>query len=50
MIKGLFKNLFAGRSEQDRMYSFLSQATDRVHLEVLQREWDRMSHRDRSMW
>ena len=47
---GYLKNLFKGRSEQERMYSYLSQATDRVHLEVLQREWDRMSHRDRSMW
>lgn len=50
MIKGLFKNLFSQRSESDRMYAYLSQATDRIHLEFLQREWDRMSHRDRSMW
>lgn len=50
MIKGLFKNMFASRSEQDRLYNYLCQATDRVHLEVLQREWDRMSYRDRSMW
>jgi hypothetical protein len=50
MIKRLFKNLFAVRSEQERLYNYLCQATDHVHLEVLQRDWDRMSHRDRSMW
>ena len=50
MIKGLFKKMFTRRSEQDRLYNYLCQATDRVHLEVLQREWDRMSYRDRSMW
>ncbi len=44
------KNLFKFRSEQDRMYNYLSQATDRVHLEHLQREWDRMSHKQRSNW
>lgn len=50
MIKGLFKNLFAVRNEQERMYNYLCQATDQVHLEYLQRQWDRMSYRDRSMW
>lgn len=50
MVKGLFKKMFATRSEQDRMYNFLSQATDQVHLEYLQRQWDRMNYRDRSMW
>lgn len=50
MIKGLFKNMFTKRTEEDRMYQFLCQATDRVHLEYLQRQWDRMSHKDRSMW
>jgi hypothetical protein len=44
------KKLFAIRSEQERMYDFLSQATDRVHLEYLQREWDRMSHAQKSNW
>jgi hypothetical protein len=44
------KKLFSRRSEQDRMYNYLSQATDRVHLEHLQREWDRMSHSKRSNW
>lgn len=44
------KSLVQVKTEQQRMYAFLSQATDQVHLEVLQREWDRMSHRDRSMW
>lgn len=44
------KKLFRSRSEQDRMYNFLSQATDRVHLEILQKEWDRMKHRERNMW
>lgn len=49
MVKYL-KNLFKGRTEQERTYTFLSQATDRVHLEYLQREWDRMSHNQRSNW
>lgn len=44
------KNLFRSRSEQDRMYAYLSQATDAVHLETLQRQWDRMSHTQRSNW
>lgn len=44
------KKLFSSRTEQERMYTFLSQATDRVHLEYLQREWDRMSHNQRSNW
>lgn len=50
MIRGLFKRMFANRSEQDRMYKFLCQATDHVHLEQLQRQWDRMSYNERSMW
>jgi hypothetical protein len=50
MIKGLFKNLFTGRSDQERMYTFLSQATDQVHLEHLQREWDRMTYDKRRNW
>ncbi len=44
------KSLFARRSEQELMCDYLSQATDRVHLEYLQREWDRMSHSRRSYW
>lgn len=44
------KKLFRPRSEQEKMYTYLSQATDRVHLEYLQREWDRMSHKQRSNW
>lgn len=44
------KSLFARRSEQDRMYHYLSQATDQVHLEYLQREWDRMSYSQKSNW
>lgn len=44
------KSIFAHRSEEERMYNFLSQATDRVHLEYLQREWDRMSYNQRSNW
>jgi hypothetical protein len=44
------KKLFRSRSEQDRMYNFLSQATDQIHLEVLQKEWDRMKHTERNMW
>ena len=44
------RKLFTRRTEQDRMYNYLSQATDRVHLEYLQREWDRLSHKKRSNW
>jgi hypothetical protein len=44
------KKLFASRSEQERMYTYLSQATDRIHLEYLQKQWDYMSHRERSNW
>ena len=40
MIKFL-KNLFRVKSEQERMYDYLSQATDQVHLEFLQKEYDR---------
>lgn len=50
MIKRLFKQLFHQRSEQDRIHTYLSQATDNVHLEYLQRQWDRMSYNERSMW
>lgn len=46
----LIKKLLRGRSENDRMYNYLSQATDHVHLEYLQREWDRMSHDKRRNW
>lgn len=49
-MTNFLKNLFRSRSEQERMYNYLSQATDRVHLETLQREWDRMSHSKRSNW
>jgi hypothetical protein len=49
MVKYL-KKLFSVRSQQERMHDFLSQATDQVHLEYLQREWDRMSHAQRSNW
>lgn len=49
MVKYL-KKLFQCRTDQERMYNYLSQATDRVHLEYLQREWDRMSHTQRSNW
>lgn len=44
------KKLFTRKSEQERLSEYLSQATDRVHLEYLQREWDRMSHAQRSNW
>lgn len=44
------RKLFTPRSEQERMYEYLCQATDRVHLEWLQREWDRKSYRDRNFW
>ena len=46
----LLKKLFRSRSEQDRMYNYLSQATDAIHLESLQRQWDHMSHSQRSNW
>jgi hypothetical protein len=49
MLK-MIKSWFKVRSEQDRLYNYLSQATDTVHLEWLQREWDRMSHAQRSNW
>lgn len=38
MLKKL-KEFFRGQTEEERMYAFLSQATDRVHLEHLEREW-----------
>lgn len=44
------KKMFTPRSEQERMYSYLCQATDRVHLEWLQREWDRKSFNERNNW
>ena len=47
---GYIKKLFAVKSEQERMYDYLCQATDRVHLEWLQREWDRKSWNERSNW
>jgi hypothetical protein len=47
---GFIKKLFAVKSEQERMYDYLCQATDRVHLEWLQREWDRKSWNERSNW
>jgi hypothetical protein len=30
---------------QSRMYNFLSQATDRIHLEQLEKEWDRINYK-----
>lgn len=32
------------------MYNYLCQATDQIHLEWLQREWDKKSHNDRCCW
>lgn len=49
MVK-FIKNLFKPRTEQERMYNYLNQATDRIHLEYLQREWDRLSYKQRSNW
>ena len=46
----LLRKLFGRKTEQEAMYDYLSQATDRVHLEWLQKEWDRKSHRERSNW
>jgi hypothetical protein len=48
VLKNFMKRLFP--SYEDRMNAFLSQATDQVHLEFLQREWDRMSYEQRSQW
>ena len=36
-IKKFLKRL--NPSYQERMYAYLSQATDRIHLETLEREW-----------
>ena len=44
------KRLFTPKSEQQRMYDYLCQATDQVHLEWLQREWDRKSYNERNNW
>lgn len=44
------KNLFRDKSDEDRMYNYLSQATDQVHLELLQKEWDRKSYAERKHW
>jgi hypothetical protein len=44
------KKIFAVKSEQERLHEYLCQATDRVHLEWLQREWDRKSWHERSNW
>lgn len=44
------KKLFSRKTEQELMYDYLCQATDRVHLEWLQKEWDRKSYRERSNW
>lgn len=44
------KRLFSARTENERLYAYLSQATDRVHLEYLQKEWERMSYEDRKKW
>lgn len=49
MVKFL-KRLFAQKNEQERMYAYLCQATDTVHLEWLQKEWDRMTHEQRRSW
>jgi hypothetical protein len=48
MIKKYIKKFFP--TEQERMNNFLSQAVDIVHLEMLQREWDRMSYEKRSSY
>lgn len=38
------------RSDEDRMNTFLSQAQNAVHLEQLQREWDKMSCEQKRCW
>lgn len=45
-----FMDWFKLPNEQERLYAYLSQAVDRVHLEYLQKEWDRKSYNERSMW
>jgi hypothetical protein len=49
-MMNFLRKLFRSRSEQERMYAYLSQATDRIHLESLQKEWDRMTWNERSNW
>jgi len=49
-MSSLLKKLFTRKSEQQRMYDYLCQATDQVHLEWLQREWDRKSYNEKSNW
>jgi len=44
------RKMFKFKNEQERMYDYLCQATDQIHLEWLQREWDRKSFNDRSNW
>lgn len=46
MLK-FIKNLFSFPSEQERMYRYLAQAVDVVHLEALQREWDSKSYQSK---
>ena len=48
MMLQFLKNLFRIKSEQERMYDYLSQAQDLVHLEFLQKEYDK--NRSRSVW
>lgn len=48
LIGALFPSLEERqRREQDRMHRFLSQATDRLHLEQLEEEWFRRHSRVR---
>lgn len=49
-MTSFLKKLFKRKTTQDRMYEYLSQATDTVHLEWLQREWDRKSFNERNNW
>lgn len=39
-VKNIFKMQTEHERENRRMYEFLSEAKDRIHLEVLQKEWD----------
>jgi hypothetical protein len=46
-VRFFFQDLFESEEEKYRrdMVQYLNQATDRIHLEFLEREWDRRNGR-----
>jgi hypothetical protein len=46
-VKIFFQDLFESEEEKYRrkMMQYLNQATDRIHLEYLEREWDKTNGR-----